>query len=300
MEKQTNGIERYDLCYGSGIVDTYRYTSSAASAKMLYYAKNFFLHGDRYRIDRALPRIIQEAYHSGLRMYDTSSAYGGSEYAIGNALKGKERSSFFIITKLSNADQYKGNIRKAVEKSLSELRMDYIDLYLMHWPVSECYLSSWKLMEELCEEGICKLIGVCNFNIHHLEELKKKARIMPAVNQFECHPLFTQKELRSYCRANGIQVMAYTSTARNDDRLKKTILADIAQRKQKSITQIILRWHQQIGNIPIVNTYNRAHLLEDIAIRDFSLTPEELTDIESININSRLRFDPDNCDFRKL
>ena len=94
--------------------------------------------------------------------------------------------------------------------------------------------------------------------------------------------------------------MAYTSTARNDDRLKKTVLADIARRKKKSIPQIILRWHQQIGNIPIVNTFNRTHLMEDIAAREFSLTPEELNEIEKININSRLRSDPDNCDFRRL
>lgn len=300
MKKLSNGTELYDLCYGSAIVDTYRYTMTSGLAEKSYRVKTFLKNQTQYRKDRALPRAVKTAYDHGLRMYDTSRAYGGSEYVIGKSLKGRERSSFVVVTKLCNTDQYRGDVRAALEKSLSELRMDYIDLYLMHWPVPEHYVDSWRQMEALYEEGLCKAIGVCNFSIHHLEDLRKNTDIMPMVNQFECHPLFTQKELRDYCNQNGIQVMAYTSTARNDDRLRNTILAEVAQDKGKSVTQVILRWHQQVGNIPIVNSSNPKHILENIDIQDFSLTDDEIRAVEEININSRLRYDPDNCDFRKI
>ena len=201
---------------------------------------------------------------------------------------------------MCNADQFNGDTRAALEKSLRELDMEYVDLYLLHWPVTDTYITTWQKVERLYEEGLCKAIGVCNCNIHHLEEMKRLVNIMPMVNQFECHPLFTQDRLREYCHQNGIQVMAYTSTARMDERLSKTCLVPITEKYQKSIAQIILRWHQQIGNIPIVNSYNKNHFRENTEIYDFKLTEEEVAAILNININSRLRYDPDNCDFRKL
>ena len=170
----------------------------------------------------------------------------------------------------------------------------------MHWPVTDYFLDSWKEMEKLYKEGMCKAIGVCNCNIHHLNELESVAEIMPMVNEFECHPLFTQKELREYCKEKNIQVMAYTSTGRMDERLKKTVLVPLAKKYNKSIAQIILRWHQQIGNIPIINSVNPKHMVENTNIYDFNLSNEEIASIESININSRLRYDPDNCDFKQL
>lgn len=170
----------------------------------------------------------------------------------------------------------------------------------MHWPVEGHYLDNWKQMEELYREGVCKAIGVCNCNIHHLRELEKCAEIMPMVNQIECHPLFTQEKLRTYCKEKGIQIMAYTSTARMDERMRKTCLTPIAKKYGKNMTQVILKWHQQIGNIPIVNTYNTNHMLDNLDIDNFRLTEEEIEQISKININSRLRYDPDNCDFSQL
>ena len=170
----------------------------------------------------------------------------------------------------------------------------------MHVPVTYLFLESWKEMESLYEEGLCKAIGVCNCNIHHLNEIRKIAHVMPMVNEFECHPLFTQDELRSYCKENNIQVMAYTSTGRMDERLKKTVLVPISKKYGKSIAQIILRWHQQLGNIPIVNSTKPAHMIENTKISDFELTEEEINSILKCNINSRLRYAPDNCDFRQL
>ena len=178
--------------------------------------------------------------------------------------------------------------------------MEYVDLYLMHWPVTGKFIDSWKEMEKLYKEGKCKAIGVCNFNIHHFEELKKHAEIMPMVNEIECHPLFTQNEIREYCKENDIQVMAYTSTARMDRRFSNTCLKDIANKYMKNEAQVILKWHQQIGNIPIVNSSNKDHMLANIQINDFILSDEDIIKINNMNINSRLRYDPDNCDFTKL
>ena len=120
------------------------------------------------------------------------------------------------------------------------------------------------------------------------------------INQIECHPLFTQNELRQYCKNNHIEIMAYTSTARMDDRLKKSVLMSIANQHNKTITQIILKWHIQIGNIPIFSSSKAKHVIENSHLDDFFLTEEELKMISAININSRLRYDPDNCDFTKL
>lgn len=183
---------------------------------------------------------------------------------------------------------------------LEELKTDYLDVYLLHWPVKDIWLNSWKQMEKLYNQGICKTIGVCNCNIHHLEELKKVATIMPMINQFECHPLFTQNALREYCNLNNIQIMAYTSTARMDERLRKTVLTPISKKYNKSIAQVILRWHQQLGNIPIFSSTSISHTISNLRIQDFSLTDSEIDSITRININSRLRYDPDNCDFSQL
>lgn len=295
-----NGYELPNLCYGSAIVLTYKYSENTALDVVKYYFKNILLNRKQLKKDYMFPKIIDCAMNNGCNMFDTSRAYAGSEYLIGKALKRYKREDYHIVTKLCNSDQYTGNIRTGFEKSLLELNTDYIDLYLMHWPVEGHYVEAWSQIEELYKKGLCKAIGVCNCNIHHLEKLKKYSTVAPMVNQFECHPLFTQDKLREYCKQNNIQVMAYTSTARMDERLYKTVLVPIAEKYGKSITQIILRWHQQVGNIPIVNSSNIRHLIENTNINDFYLSDDEVACIQKINIDSRLRYDPDNCDFRKL
>lgn len=262
--------------------------------------KNGFKNHKQFKLDVSAHKVIKAAMKNNRCCFDASRAYGGAEYVLGKALKRYDRSKYFIVTKLRNKDQYQGDIRAAFEKSLSELGTSYVDLYLMHWPVTDLFVKNWKEIEKLYEEGLCRAIGVCNCNIHHLETLKRSANFFPMVNQFECHPLFTQDELRNYCKENNIQVMAYTPTARMDDRILKTDLVPIAKKYGKTIAQIILRWHQQIGNIPVVNTNCIKHMVENTQIYDFELTQEEVNQILKININSRLRYDPDNCDFRKL
>lgn len=294
----SNGVKIPDLCYGTSITSVKHDGSSFSLLKLKI--KKFLKRGNVSKKDIALSDVIKTSMKHNCNMFDTSRAYGASEYILGKSLKAYDRNAYFIVTKLCNPDQFKKTVREGLEKSLKELELEYVDLYLMHWPVDGYFLDSWKEMEKLYREGKCRAIGVCNCNIHHLEELSNIAEIMPMVNQIECHPLFTQEELRTYCNQRDIQIMAYTSTARMDARLKNTVLLPISKKYNKTISQVILKWHQQIGNIPIFNTTSVEHLIDNVSLDDFELSEDEIKNINSININSRLRYDPDNCDFTKL
>lgn len=297
----SNGSKIPSICFGTGITYLKDVGINGKIQKMKCLAKAL-LNVDRKRsiLNLTLPGIIECAMENGCNCFDCSRAYGASEYTLGTTLRKYNRDSYYIITKLSNSDQYRGHVREGLESSLKEMGLDYIDLYLMHWPVKDYFINSWLQMEKLYLEGKCKAIGVCNCNIHHLEEIKKYATIMPMVNEIECHPLFTQTELREYCKNHGIQIIAYTSTARMDERLWKTCLVDIAKKYHKNMAQIILRWHYQIGNIPIFNSTSKEHIKDNLNINDFELSKDEIVKICKININSRLRYDPDNCAFDKL
>ena len=209
-----NGFEIPKVAYGSAIVDTYRYYSDSKKTKIKYFVKNRIKNSKQFKKDMGLRNILKREH--GTILIDTSRAYAGSEAIIGKYANDKT----IICTKICNSDQIAGTIKKGVNKSLKELRREQIDILLMHWPVTGKYIDTWKYIEELYNNRKVKAIGVCNCNIHHLEEIKDKCDILPMINQFECHPLFNQEELREYCRLNNIQVMAYTATARMDERWK--------------------------------------------------------------------------------
>lgn len=205
-----------------------------------------------------------------------------------------------MVTKLSNQEQREGNVRQALLRSLKHLKTDSVDLYLMHWPQPDTYLDCWKQMEQLYKEGYAKAIGVCNFKEHHFDQLMRVAEIKPMVCQIESHPLFPQNNMLSYCKENNIQMMAYTPTGRMDARIKNSeSMKKISAKYQKNIAQVILRWHYQRGVIPVVNTTNIEHLKDNMDIFDFSLQPDEMELIDMMNINCRLRYDPDTVDFTK-
>jgi diketogulonate reductase-like aldo/keto reductase len=165
---------------------------------------------------------VSNALKSGFRLIDYSASYG-TGVPIKNAIRlsGIDRKEFFITTRISNEAQFNKTIKKEFFSQLEGLGVDYVDLLQFHWPVSGFYIDTWKEMLDLYKKGYCKSIGVANCNIHHLEELFKVSDIIPEVNQFEVHPLFTQKELVSYCKSKGIMVEAYTAIARMDDRLMR-------------------------------------------------------------------------------
>ena len=258
-----------------------------------------------YRRKSAMNQYIDAISHSfqiGFTLLDYSAAYG-NEQLIGKAIKksGVERKKLFLTTRVSNRQQEKGNIREQLFNTLSNYGTDYVDLYMLHWPVTGVYTDTWKQMEQLYKDGYCRAIGVANCHQHHLEEIIKIAEIIPQINQFEVHPLFTQKPLIAYCKSKNIAVEAYTPIARFDDRLVRLpALQEIAKKHHKTIVQIVLRWHIQTGTIPVVRSLNKKRQLENITVFDFELTNEEMQTIAGFNINSRLRYDPDNCDFSIL
>jgi len=238
----------------------------------------------------------------GYNFFDTSPAYG-NEKALGYALKvcGKRRKNLCITTKLSNAQQRQGNVRKALMDSMSLIGVKYIDLYLMHWPNPETFLDSWKQMEVLYKEGLCRAIGVCNFNEHHIKELLSIAKVVPAVNQIELHPLLSQKPLVEYCISNGILVEAYSPLARmHKDLVENPIMVSLSEKYNKSVVQLILRWDFQHGIVVIPKTSNKKRLKTNIDIFNFNLSKNDMDLIDGINKDFRVRHDPDNCDFSKL
>lgn len=249
-----------------------------------------------------LSNSIAYAIKNGYRLIDTSSAYD-NEKAIGRAIikSGIPRKDLFITSRCTNKDQYNHCVRDSFFRSLHNFGLEYIDLYMFHWPVTDYFLDTWHEMEKLQKEGYIRSLGVANCHKHHLEEIINNCDIKPVVNQIEIHPLFTQKDLIAYCISQNIQVEAYSPIAQNNDRICcNKVLNACAIKYGKSMQQIILRWHIQNGIIPIPRSTNRNRLCKNIDIFDFSLTDDEMKHIDAININSRLRYDPDNCDFTQL
>ena len=246
--------------------------------------------------------LVRKAVGLGYCSFDLASAYGNEKW-FGRGLRfcGKNRKDCFITTKISNVEQRKGNVRAALRGSLKKLGIKYLDLYLMHWPVPDMYESTWKQMEEVYKEGLTLAIGVCNFHKHHLKKLLKTADVVPAVNQVELHPLLSQADLVAFCSREGIQVEAYSPLARMHDKLiKNDTLTSIADRHKKTVPQIILRWHFQHRIVSIPKSSSPARLKENISIFDFNLSDEDMRLIDLLNIDFRVRYNPDNCDFSKL
>lgn len=238
----------------------------------------------------------------GYRLIDYSAAYGNLDL-IGKAItkSGIGRKELFITNRVSNGAQREHKVREEFMQGLKELNVDYVDLLQFHWPVTDYYLETWHEMEKLKEEGYVRHLGVANCHQHHLDEIFKICKHRPEVGQFEIHPLFTQKALIDYYKKKGIIIEAYTSLARYDDRLVRLPLLKRLEKKYgKEFTQIILRWHIQNGCIPIVRSLNPNHQRSNLDIFDFELSDEDMSLIDGININSRLRYDPDNCDFSIL
>jgi len=245
---------------------------------------------------------VANSFEIGYALLDNSASYHNNK-AIKSAIikSGVDRKDLFITTRISNQAQFTHKVREEFFKGLKELGIEQYDLLQFHWPVTNFYLETWDEMVKLYKEGYVRSIGVANCHKHHLEAIIKSKDIIPAIDQFEVHPLFTQKPLISYCKSMGIQVQAYSAIARFDDRLMRLpLLKKIAKKYNKSVVQIILRWDIQNQIIPIIRSLNKERQLENISIFDFNLTPEEIQAIDSININARVRYDPDNCDFTVL
>ncbi|MBG9589782.1 aldo/keto reductase [Cytobacillus firmus] len=252
-----------------------------------------------YKVDKGLQieNTVKDAINIGYRLIDTAAFYENEE-GVGKAIKesGVPREELFITTKVWNTDQGYDQTLNAFDNSLKKMGLDYIDLYLIHWPVKERYLETWRALEKLYKDGKARAIGVSNFQIHHLKDIMENSSEKPAVNQVELHPLLFQKELRAFCSEHNIKVQAWSPIARGRV-LEDSDIKEIAERHGKSAAQIILRWHLQNGIMVIPKSVKKDRLRENADIFDFELTEDEMRQINALNNNHRFGADPDNFDF---
>lgn len=244
--------------------------------------------------ENEVEQAIADAADAGYRLIDTASVYK-NEDGVGRGIKALTipREELFVTTKIWNTAQRIGDVEDTFNRSLERLGLDYVDLYLIHWPVPGCYTDTWKALEKLQAQGRVKSIGVSNFHVHDLEMLKKVSDVIPAVNQVEFHPLFNQPELLSYCRDNKIAVQAYAPLARGAY-LYSQLLLEIGRKYQKTTAQIGLRWAIQQGISVIPKSVHKERILENAAIFDFSLTQEEMEAITAMDAHQRTASIPED------
>jgi len=241
---------------------------------------------------RVTQNAVKFALSVGYRHVDTARIYG-NEADVGQAVhqSGIAREDLFVTTKLWNSDQGYDSTLRACEASLKRLGMDYLDLYLIHFPVPETRKESWKAMETLLQQGKCRAIGVSNFTIPHLEDLLKTHEVIPSVNQVEFHPFLYQKELLEYCQRKGIQVEAYSPLARGE-RFKHPRITALATKYSKTPAQLMLRWGLQHGLVVIPKSTGEERIRENSQVFDFEISSEDMRSLDSLNEDLRLNWDP--------
>ncbi|WP_342599576.1 aldo/keto reductase [Psychrobacillus sp. FSL H8-0483] len=248
-----------------------------------------------------LVNAVKFAIKHGYRSVDTAAIYENEE-GVGQAIRegineaGIPREELFITSKVWNSDLGYESTLLAYETSLKKLDLEYLDLYLIHWPVEGKFKEAWRALETLYKEGRVKAIGVSNFQVHHLEDLMNDAEIKPMVNQVEYHPRLTQKEIQAFCQEHGIQLEAW-SPLMQGQLLDNLVLQEIANKYNKTIAQIILRWDLQNGVVTIPKSTKEYRIVENPTVFDFELTKEEMQRIDELNQNHRVGPDPDNFDF---
>jgi len=243
---------------------------------------------------------VIKAIEVGYRMIDTASIYK-NETAVGNAVKNctTDRENLFITSKLWVQDHGYEKAKSAFQRTLDRLQLDYLDMYLIHWPFGD-FSGAWKALEELYDEGKIKTIGVCNFTIEKLEELKASSNILPVINQIELHPIFQQTELQAYNRENNIVTQPWSPLGNgNTGLLDHEKLKSIAEKHHKTVAQVILRWHLQEGFCVIPKSVTPSRIEENFNVFDFELTEEEMNIVRSLDTGKRLFFDPKDPEWER-
>ncbi|HWA84737.1 MAG TPA: aldo/keto reductase [Opitutus sp.] len=250
------------------------------------------------RSDAETERVVRTAIETGYRSIDTASLYG-NERGVGQAVRacGVPREALFVTTKVWNDDMRRSRVEAAFDESLRRLGLDYVDLYLLHWPIRDRIVSSWKVLEQLHRGGRIKAIGVSNYLIPHLEELLPAAEVVPAVNQIEFHPYLQSKRLAAYCRDKGIQLEAWSPLMQAGALLHDPTLAAIARKHGKTVAQVILRWDVQGGVVTIPKSVHAGRIAENAGVFDFELSADEMAAIAALDRNQRHGADPMNFSF---
>lgn len=240
---------------------------------------------------------VQWALEAGYRSIDTATIYH-NEQGVGKAVKnsGVPREEIFITTKIWNNDMRRHRPQEAFEESLERLQMDYVDLYLVHWPVTGVYRDTWAALEEIYASGRAKAIGVSNFMVIHLEDLLQDANVVPAVNQVEFHPQLVQLDLLRFCREHGIQLEAWSPIIRGEV-MSMPEIQRVARKYHKTPVQVVLRWDLQHEVVTIPKSVHKDRILANAQIFDFELSEEDISVLDALDIGRRRGPDPYNFNF---
>jgi 2,5-diketo-D-gluconate reductase A len=242
-------------------------------------------------------KVVTAALEAGYRSIDTAAMYG-NEAGVGAALadSGLPREQLFVTTKLNNDAHAAGRVREAFEDSLGKLGLDYLDLYLIHWPLpaQDRYVHAWQEFVALRDEGLVRSIGVSNFKPAHLERIAGETGVTPAVNQVELHPYLTQDALREYDASQGIATEAWSPIARGGELLRDQVITALAEKYGKTPAQLVLRWHLELGNVVIPKSATPSRIVENFDVFDFELDAEDVDAITGLDRSARTGPDPDH------
>lgn len=251
-------------------------------------------------LDEEVSDVVLHALNVGYRSIDTAQFYE-NESGVGKAIQKSDvpREDLFITTKVWNSHHGYDKTLQAFEESMEKLDLDYLDLYLIHWPTPmyDRYVETYQALEKLYKDGRVKAIGVSNFHIEHLQRLLDECDVKPTVNQIECHPYLQQKEVKAFCKQHDIFIESWSPLARGGV-LKDNVINNIAEKYEKTAAQTILRWHIQENSIVIPKSVTPSRIRENIQVFDFELTDEEMEQLGTLDRNERTGRDPNEMDMR--
>ena len=261
--------------------------------QMPYFGLGVYLAKDGEEVSNA----VKVALNHGYRHVDTASIYN-NEVGVGVGIKESDvdRKDVFVVSKVWNSDQGYDSTLKAFDASLERLGLDYLDLYLIHWPKGERSKETWKAMERMYREKRVRAIGVSNFMQHHLEDVLTDAEIVPMVNQMEFHPYLVQQDLVSFCKSKGIQYEAWSPMMQGNI-FDLPILKQMAEKYAKTVAQVVLRWDLQKGVVTIPKSSKPERIVSNADLFDFELSSEDVQILDNLDRGKRFGPDPNNFDF---